>query len=129
MGSSPVAVTKTSEITSVYSKEFRDIQAITECGSTLKRVLDMTRTHSPMHHTDKYSQHTSIICPVWLNDIVFVYDLRCCAFVSCCIHLNFRYRVCFEQRIPWHSGNYWEWIHSEMLMWHDKNIKSNTPYR
>ena len=34
---------------------------------TLKCVCDMIRTYSQMHHTDKYSQHSSIIWPVWLN--------------------------------------------------------------
>ena len=34
---------------------------------TLKRVRDMIRTYSQMHRTDKYSQHSSIIWPVWLN--------------------------------------------------------------
>ena len=49
------------------NKEFLDIQATIECGSTLKRVRDMTRTYSQTHHTDKYSQHSSVIWPVWLN--------------------------------------------------------------
>ena len=49
------------------SKEFLDIRATIECGSTLKRVRDMIRTYSQMHRTDKYSQHSSIIWPVWLN--------------------------------------------------------------
>ena len=34
---------------------------------TLKRVRDMTRTYSQMHRTDKYSEHSSIIWPVWPN--------------------------------------------------------------
>ena len=38
-----------------------------ECGFSLKRVRDMTRTYSQMHHTDKYSEHSSIIWPVWPN--------------------------------------------------------------
>ena len=38
-----------------------------ECGFTLKRVRDMIRIYSQMHRTDKYSQHSSIIWPVWLN--------------------------------------------------------------
>ena len=38
-------------------------------------------------------------------------------------HLNFRYRVCFEQGVPWHWGKYRVWIHSEKLTWHDKNIQ------
>ena len=33
-----------------------------------------------MHRTDTYSQHTSIIWPVWLNDWVFVYELNGCGF-------------------------------------------------
>ena len=33
-------------------------------------------TYSQMHRTDKYSQHSSIIWPVWLNGWVFVYELR-----------------------------------------------------
>ena len=30
-------------------------------------VLDMTRTYSQMHRTDKYPEHSSIIWPVWPN--------------------------------------------------------------
>ena len=39
------------------------------------------------------------------------------------------FRACFEQGVPWHSGNYRVWIHSETRTWHDKNIQSNAPYR
>ena len=37
----------------------------------------MKRTHSQMQmqHTDKFSQHSSVIWPVWLNDSLFVYKL------------------------------------------------------
>ena len=56
-----------SDFAPVASKEFRDIQATIECGFTLKRVRDMIRTYSQMHRTDKYSQHSSTIGPVWLN--------------------------------------------------------------
>ena len=31
----------------------------------------------------------------------------------------FRFRTCFEQGVPWHSGNYRMWIHSETRTWHD----------
>ena len=67
VGSSPVAVTETSDFAAVSSKELLDIQATIECGFTLKRVRDMIRTYSQMHHADKYSQHSSIIWPVWQN--------------------------------------------------------------
>ena len=36
-----------------------------------KRTLNQISTH----RTDKYSQHSSIIWPIWLNDWVFVYKL------------------------------------------------------
>ena len=46
LGSSPVAVTSPSDFEPASSKEFLDIQATIECGFTLKRVRDMTRTYS-----------------------------------------------------------------------------------
>ena len=46
-----------------------------ECRLTLKPIDDIIRSHSQMHHVDKYSQHSSIIWPVWLNDWLFVYEL------------------------------------------------------
>ena len=55
LGSVPVAVTSPSDFAPASSKEFLGIQAIVECGFTLKRVRDMTRTYSLMHHTDKDS--------------------------------------------------------------------------
>ena len=55
---------------------------------------------------------------------MFVYELRGCAFESRCSHLNFRICACFEQGIPWLSGNYRVWIHFKTCAWHDENIKS-----
>ena len=46
-------------------------------------------TYSQLHRTDKYSQHSSTIWPVWLNGRVFVYKLSDCGFESCCCNLNF----------------------------------------
>ena len=40
--------------------------------NTLKCICDMIRTYSQMHHRDKYSQRSSIICAVWLNGWVVV---------------------------------------------------------
>ena len=45
VGSSPVAVTSTSDLAYLLRKEFLDIQATIECGFTLKHVRDMIRTH------------------------------------------------------------------------------------
>ena len=67
VGSNPVAVTSPSDFVPASSKEFLDIQATIECGFTLKRVRDLIKTYSQMHRTDKYSQHSSIIWPAWLN--------------------------------------------------------------
>ena len=58
---------------------------------------DMIRTYSQVHRADSYSQHRSI---VWLNGLVFVYERSGCSFESSCSHLNFRYRACFEQKVP-----------------------------
>ena len=46
LGSSPVAVTSTSDFAPASSKEFLDIQATIGCGFTLKHVRDMIRTYS-----------------------------------------------------------------------------------
>ena len=62
---------------------------------------------------------------VWLNGWVFVYELGGCGFESRCSHINFRYLVCLEQGVPWHSSNYRVLIHSETRTWHDKNIQRN----
>ena len=34
---------------------------------------------------------------------------------------NQPFHACFEQGVPWHSGNYRVWIHSETRRWHDRN--------
>ena len=70
------------------SKEFLDIQATIECGFTLKSIYDMARTYSQMHHTDNYSEHSSIIWPVWPNGWVFVSELSGFGFKSSCSHLS-----------------------------------------
>ena len=65
--SSPAADTKTSDFAPAWRNEFLDIQATIECGFNLKRVRNMTRTYSQAHRRDKYSEHGSIIWPVWPN--------------------------------------------------------------
>ena len=90
----------------VLSKEFLDIRATIDCIFTLKLVRDMIIIYSQMHRTDKHSQHSSVIWPVWLNGWAFVYELSGCDFKSRCFHLNFRYSACFEQGVLWHSCSY-----------------------
>ena len=86
----------------VLSKEFLDIQSTTECGFNLKHVRDTIRTYSQMHHTDKYSWHSSIIWPVWSNGWVFDYELSgCgCGFKSHCSHLyNFMIKIIYNKQL------------------------------
>ena len=91
---------------SEWIKELLEIQATIDCRFTLKSVSDMIIRYNQMLHTEKYSQHSSIIWPVWLNGWMFVYELSGCGFESCCCHLYFRYGACFKQGVPWHSSNY-----------------------
>ena len=60
LGSSPVAVTSPSDFAPASSKEFLDIQATIECGFTLKRVRDMTRTYSYIDWIDVLNQFVTI---------------------------------------------------------------------
>ena len=46
VGSSPAAVTETSDFAPALSNEFLDIQATIECGFTLKHVRGMTRRYN-----------------------------------------------------------------------------------
>ena len=71
----------------------------------------------------KWTQTFKHFWPVWQNGWVFIYELSGCGFESSCSHLNFRFRTCFEQGVPWHSGKYRVWIHSETHTWNDKNIQ------
>ena len=64
MGSSPVAVSSTSDFAPALSKEFLDIQATINFAFILKCVPDMTRTYSQMYREDKYSEHSWIIWSV-----------------------------------------------------------------
>ena len=73
------------------SNPFPDIQVTIECRFTLKCVRDMMLTCSQIHGTDKYSQHSSMIWPVWINGWVFVYELSSCGTESRCCYLNFRF--------------------------------------
>ena len=81
-----------------------------------------------MHCRDKYSQHNSIIWPLWPNGWIFVYELNGCEFESRWSHLNFRYCACLDQGVTSHSGNHRVCIYSETRTWHDKNTQWNGPY-
>ena len=66
-----------------------------ECRFTLKRLLHMIITYSQLHYTNKYSQHSSIICPLWLNGWLFIYKLSGSWFESHCCHLSILHTLYF----------------------------------
>ena len=87
-----------------WSRSSLTFRQTIECGISLKLVRDMIIIYSQMYRTEKYSQRSSIVLPVWLNGWVFVYELSGYRFESRCCQLNFRYGACFKQVAPWHSG-------------------------
>ena len=95
VGSSPVSFSHTLDFACVSSKEFLDIQMTIECGLALNHMRDIIRTYSQMHRTGKYSQHSSMICFVWLNDLVFIFELNACGLDFSYSHLYFKFSVCF----------------------------------
>ena len=54
---------------------------------------------------------------VWPNGWVFIYKLTRPGFEFSCSHLTSRFRTCFEQGVPWHSGNYRAWIEASLAKW------------
>ena len=86
------------------------------CVKDLNRNSNGIRTHN---HLVRKQTLNYLDWPVWRSGWVFVYELTGCGFKSCCNHVNFRYRACFERGVPWHSGNYRVYIHSETRSWHE----------
>ena len=67
-----------------------------------------TQTHNHLVHKQTFNLASLVSLAVWpvgLNGWVFVYELCSCGFGFSCSHLKFRFRTCFEQGVPWHSGN------------------------
>ena len=60
----------------------------------------------------------------WISGSGFESSYSGSGFESSYSHFTFRFRACFEQEVPWHSGNCWVRIHSQTHTWHDKNIQS-----
>ena len=85
----------------------------------------MTRTYSQMYRTDKYSEHSSIIFWICPNDWVFVQKLTGSWFESSCSHFTFRFCACYEEGVPWQSGNHRVLVHSKnaYLIWQEHTFK------
>ena len=84
-------------------------------------VLDKLHSLSDCHWTRTHNH----LVQTFSQTGQFIYELSGCGFDSSWSHLNFRFRACFEQGVPWHSGNYRVWIYSETRSWHDKKTQSN----
>ena len=97
----------------LLARNRHDIWSLSDCNGTR------------MHRTDKYSQHSSNIWLVWVNGWVIVYELFVFWVRLPLLSLKLGYHACLEQGVPWHSGDYWVWIHSEIRTWHDKNIQTS----
>ena len=75
------------------------------------------------------SCHVGVSDWIYTLQLLELYELSGCRFKSHCCHLNFRYRACFEEEVPWYSGNCSVQIQSETRTWHDNNIQSKVLYR
>ena len=84
-----LTVTLTSDMASALRKEFLDIQE-----NYRQRIYSEVHTwldnnmQCQMLRTDKHSQHSSIIWPVWLNCWVRICKLSGCGFESRCCQLT-----------------------------------------
>ena len=90
-------------------------------------LFDKMRTLISISDCNWTGTHNHLVHKRTLNHLAklaFIYELNGCGFVPSCSHLNFRFRDCFQLGVPWHSGNYRVWIHSNTRTWHDKNIQS-----
>ena len=73
---------------------------------------------------EKKSWHKNIFAKIFFGDLrLVVVTTAPHIFYESTIHLNFRFRTCFEQGVPWHSGKYRVQIHSETRTWHGKNMQ------
>ena len=62
----------------LWARSFLIFRQTIECRCSLNLVQDMIIIYSQMHCKDKYSEHSSVIWPVWLNGWVFLYKLSGC---------------------------------------------------
>ena len=58
------------------------------CSCFKQGVSWLFWTYSQMYRTDKYSYHSSVIWPVWLNGWLFIYKLSGYGFEFSCSHLT-----------------------------------------
>ena len=74
-------------------QEVLAIQATIKCGFPLKLVREIIIRDSQIHHRVKYSQHSFLIWPGWLNFLEIVFELNGVVFESHYSDRNFRFLV------------------------------------
>ena len=84
-------------------------------------IFDELPVLYPFYYMPKYCFYCNGLEPKLAK--WFIYELSGSGFKSSCSHLTFKFLACFEEGVPWHSGNYRVWIHSETGTWHDKNMQ------
>ena len=98
----------------------------------INKSNDCNRTRNQNHLYRKRTLTHLAKLAKWLSCVLstYLYGAFDCIFLSrqvCFCHD--RFGAWFEQGVPWHSGNYRVWIHSETRTRHGKNIQSNAPCR
>ena len=101
---------------------------------TLWNACNWTRTQNHLvlkrtfNHLAKLTKWFSCVLSTYLYGVRVQYlSVRCSGFESSCSDFTFRFRACFEQGVPWHSGNYRVWIHSEnaYVTWQEHTVLWN----
>ena len=94
------------------------------CSSRILQLSENIK-HNTICDSSDIQTHNHLVRKRTLNHFVKLAEWLTCVVSTYLygIHLNFRYRACFEEGVPWHSGNYRVYIHSEMRTWHDNNIQ------
>ena len=87
--------------------------------------LEKAFKHSTICDSNRIQTHNHLVGKRTLNHFAKLTKWLACVVSTYLygIHLNFRYRACFKEGVPWHSGNYRVYVHSEMHTWHNNNIQ------
>ena len=96
-------VVKEGEMSEEQKSAIKNIKTLYESG---QKVIKFFNDYSKIVSEAKYKT---------IYGWVLVYELTGCGVRSTCSHLKFRFCVCFEQGVPWHSGHYRMRIHSETV--------------
>ena len=72
---------------------------------TLNHLAKLTIWLSYVVSTYLYVAFDCMLLSCHVHVSKWIYELSGRGFESRCCHLNFKYRACFEQGVPWHLGN------------------------